>query len=480
MLRKKYLAHKILFVCLLICGFLSQKLWATEPAKINNKITGITTTQKTPQDVTKQTPKDWNFIVYIAGNNDLYRFSIANLKQMLKIGSTDTVNIIVQFDEYLKREVTRYYVEQGNLVIADTKSDSLIATSGTPESLYDFVKWSVTNYKAKHQAVVLWNHGYGIKDPNIWGRAHMLERDKLFTFNSHIGLLELNRKHITKTETELKSTLEDRGIAFNDTAEEYLTNQDLSNTLEKISKEVLGNKKIDILFMDACLMGMVEIGSQIKNYVNYMVASEEVEAGSGYNYTYLLSPFQTGTLSVADFARHAIWAYEEEYKLESADYTQSAIALQDFEKLENNIRDMGKTLIQIIEKDTSSNFFAILKEIRLKSLYTTEFYDPEYIDFTHFYKSLLELMTKRDITRTVSRDTATLIKKVNTLTQEGLNMLQNYIIKNTAGVNLDQAYGLAFYFPTQRVHTSYYKTMFDKKTEWSKFLTAFIRKLKYS
>ncbi|MFH0898542.1 MAG: clostripain-related cysteine peptidase [bacterium] len=427
---------------------------------------------------TKLQPKDWNFIVYIAGNNDLHRFSIHNLKQMLKVGSTDSLNIIVQFDEYLKREVTRYYVEKEHLVVADSQSDSIAATSGTPESLYDFASWAIESYPAQNQALVLWNHGYGIKDPSIWGRTKMLERDKLFTINYQTGLLELNRKNFFEDEEMTKRFFRERGIAFNDTAQEYLTNQDLTNALEKISNNLLDGNKIDILFMDACHMGMLEIGSQIKDFVHYMVASEEVEPGTGYNYIYLLEPFLDGSLSAEDFAKQGVLGYEEEYNLENADYTQSAINLYNFEKVEINVKEMGTTLTELLA-DSDSNMFFMLRKIRSRSTYTTSFCDPEYIDFCHFYISLVEIVEQQLLSNSYSSEIAKKLKQVKALAEQGLNMMQNYIIKNASGINLPHAYGLAFYFPTKKVHSSYYKTNFDKITKWSTFLEKYIYMLRH-
>ena len=68
--------------------------------------------------------KDWNFLVYLTSDNDLYRFAGKNLSQMAQIGSTPYINIIVQWDVYGKKEVTRYFVEQNNLVHLDTQITS--------------------------------------------------------------------------------------------------------------------------------------------------------------------------------------------------------------------------------------------------------------------------------------------------------------------------------------------------------------------
>jgi hypothetical protein len=45
--------------------------------------------------------------------------------------------------------------------------------------------------------------------------------------------------------------------------------------------------KIDILGFDACLMSMYEIGAVLAPYANYLLASELLEPGTGWDYSSL-------------------------------------------------------------------------------------------------------------------------------------------------------------------------------------------------
>ncbi|MBY0353103.1 hypothetical protein K2W90_01945 [Candidatus Babeliales bacterium] len=440
---------------------------------------GFTQEAQTP---TSRARKDWNFMVYMAANNNLHTFGITNLMQMINVGSTPNINILVQLDEYGKREVNRYYIEKNNPITVATADHTQASTSGTKQSLYEFMKWSIQKFPANNQAIVLWNHGSGIKDPHIWGRALMKNRDQLFAFNDKTGLLELNRHiardHLDKYEEEQRfiiqaqDILKKRGIAFNDTYEEYLTNQDLTMVLEKVANDLLG-KKIDILFMDACHMAMVEIGSQVKSAVSYMAASEEVEPGSGYDYTALLEPFTRDTLSAQDFACQAVKAYARTYTGINADFTQSAINLAGFEKLEQNIKDMGLLMTNLIDNEPSFDFKGLLQAMRKSRRYTTSFCDYDYIDFCHFYKSLSQVITTQ--LPNANGTAAEKLNQIRTLALKGLNMMQNYILLNASGVNLPNAYGLSFYFPSRRMDDTYFKTIFDQTTNWSQVLRRYLR-----
>jgi len=414
---------------------------------------------KTPES------KDWNFIVYMAANNNLYSFSVRNLQQMIHVGSTNSLNILLQLDGYKQKEVTRYFIEKNNPVIIEEFQHTNASISGTTESLYDFTKWAIETYPAKHQCIVLWNHGCGIKDPNIWGKKIMAHRDELFDFNYSNGLLELNRNI-------LDDEYDQRGIAFNDTFETYITNQELQKTLCRISTELLGGKKIDILAMDACHMAMIEIGSQIKDSTHYMVASEEIEPGSGYNYIYTLDPFIKESLTPAEFAAHIVTSYEKEYSNFNADFTLSAINLEGFDLLEENMKQITHALVGLLSSEHTKYIGYILKSIRMSRRFTTEFCDPDYIDLTHFYKSLLyKIETCKEME--IPLDACQKITAFTGLVTEGLALLEKHIIKNAAGINLDYAHGLSVYFPRRSVASSYYKTVFEEVTDWADFLHAY-------
>ena len=414
---------------------------------------------------TKILQKDWNFIVYIASNNDLNRFVKKNIEQMMHIGSTQNINILVQTDVYRKKEVSRYFVEKNKLVLADTQNNGLQSTSGTPESLFSCAKWGITNYPAKHHAIVLWNHGSGIEDPSIWGKLWETYPSEIFTRNSKTGLLDLNKK-----------SLKDRGIAFNEIFETYLTNQDLKNSLAKISKELLGGKKIDILAMDACNMAMLEVGSQIKDSANIMVASEEYEPGSGWDYSFALEPFLRHSMTPEEFAKQMVLSYKEAYKYHHSAYTQSAIKLTNYNYLEDNINNVSICLLSLLNSKDKDKVLRQLKKIRTSLRLTTVFANKSYIDMYHFYSSLLSETEwlKWDVINTSQLN---LLKK---LLEEGLKLMKNQIIENVMGPQLPHAHGMAFYFPTRSIHRSYYKTTFAQNNKWVEFLAKYIKETLWS
>lgn len=421
-----------------------------------------------------KTRKDWNFIVYFAANNNLHKFAIQNIQQMMQVGSTNTMNAIIQIDELGAKEISRYYIQKGNVCPEFHDSNNTACVTGTQESLYNFIAWTLKNYPANHNCLVLWNHGSGIKDPSIWGKFMLGNRNDLFELNPETGLYEMNRK-INHQEESLENhfalPLQERGIAFNDTFETYLTNQDLQIVLDRISKELLNGQKIDIVCMDACLMEMVEVGAQIKNSTKYMVGSEEVSRGEGYPYEKILAPFAKGTLSSEGFAKHITQSYASFYEPIDADFTQSAINLDFISALEENFAQITKNLSLLMGSSSGAACTSILKEIRRSSAKTIEFYDPDYIDLGQFYTSLLQAFLNA---RGLGKNQALVDTLKDTLAQ-GLAILRRAVIANAAGKNLTQASGLSFYFPARTIHKSYPKTVFDQSTRWSAFLAQYLK-----
>lgn len=441
----------------------------------NKNLLGVTSEETKIITTEKATSiPDWNFMAYIAANNNLANFSITNIRQMIKVGSNSNINLIVQLDHQEERNISRYYLKKGEPLLASSLDFKKNTISGTPESLFEFIKWSVEKFPAKRQCLVLWNHGSGIKDPNIWGRALIANRDRLFNFNAEKGLIEINRESINNRIGEYMK--KERGIGFNDKFEEYLTNQDLKNALEKACREVLGGKKFDLICMDACHMAMVEVASQIKGTADYFSASQEVEPGTGYNYTHLLSPFEKMTLTPEQFAIHVVNSYKKEYHTTHGDYTQSAIRLTDFEKVENNIKTMTKLTLMAFNRNDIGFNVNILQPIRLNKRLTV-FADTDYIDFCHFYSMMIDQITQVLGKRQLSEDSIELLKKIQEVALQGLNMMQNHIVANTSGVNLPKAYGLSLYLPTKKIDSSYLKTVFDNQTQWSAVCKAYLGRI---
>jgi len=255
----------------------------------HNSDTEITVRSK---PLLKNTKKAWTFLVYVSGDNNLGPFLIKNIQQMALIGSNEFINIVVHVDMRAignKKISRRYYVEKNKLTQIDNIQKPYM-DSGDPETLISFCRWAMEDYPADNVMLVLSNHGTGPIDPPS---GKVINPSELFFFNPLINKFELDR---SVGFLELIATMEkdQRGICWDDSTGNYLTNQKLDAALGTICKECLANKKFSIIGFDACLMSTIEITNIIKKHADIMVSSQEVELGTGWHYDDVLSPFQNG------------------------------------------------------------------------------------------------------------------------------------------------------------------------------------------
>jgi len=122
--------------------------------------------------------------------------------------------------------------------INEKKSMGLV-NMGSPETLRDFLRFSIQNYPADKYGLIMWDHGGGA----VAGFGH----DEKFGDDS-LSLLEM------------KQAFEEAGLR---------------------------TQKLEFLGFDACLMATVEMAVIAADYAHVMIASEDLEPGDGWDYTFL-------------------------------------------------------------------------------------------------------------------------------------------------------------------------------------------------
>ena len=298
--------------------------------------------------------KEWTFMVYMAADNDLKSFAIRNLRQMAAIGSTEWINIVVHLDirDGSNKKITRrFYVKKNELVtVIDDSLKTVWMDSGNPETLISFVKTAVEQFPAKNYAFIAWDHGSGDVDTN----GKIINPTNLFVFNPLINKLELDRS-LGFLDLIDMATNDIRGICWDDTTGNYLTNQKFEHALDVIFTTILKGKKLSMLGFDACLMSGIGIASIAKKYAHLMIGSEEVELGMGWPYCEVLAPFEHGSLSKEEFAMHIVEVYGKAYANITNDYTQSAITLKHISELEESINHLSILLIEGLKTEVQGS-----------------------------------------------------------------------------------------------------------------------------
>jgi len=427
---------------------------------------------KTP---TKNAQKEWTLICYIAADNDLGPFAIRNIKQMANIGSTPSINILVHLDTKTinKKKVTRRFYVAKNKLIQVNAHDPVTQKmdSGDPQTVISCFKWATKDFPANKYAFFLWDHATGPLDP-MTGR--IFNASELFTYNATTNKLDLDRnigflEYISIIDS--LSKVEQRGICWDDTTGNYLTNQKLDFALKTICKECLNGKKIDLLGFDACLMGSLEIAAMVKKYAHLMVGSQEVVLGAGYHYQKVLEPFLRKSLTPYDFATHIVQTYAEVYNAITDDYTQSAINLDSIGPLEKNLDVVARLLIESINKQHGHSVKKAIQKSRYKKT-CTHFDEPSYIDLHHFYCNLLSHIHEFKLQN--RQDEQRIKNGLKIVLEQGKRLIKDIVFINIVGSNLNKASGLSIYFPEKRIHSSYKKTIFASTTQWLNFLAVYL------
>jgi hypothetical protein len=428
------------------------------------------TVRSTTTELSELEEKEWNIFVYMAGQNDLYFAIDQNIAQLMSISFNPLCNIIVQVDKFGTRDVTRALLRNGSssvywrasqASIAERNKNPHLYNSGAVENFIDFLSTGITQFKAKKQCIIVWDHGSGCFDP-----LKFRSTPQLF-FN------EQETEPIT------------RGMAFNDTYNYYLSNQDLTHALEAISRTLLNNKKIDLLGLDICHGGQIEIAAQVHHVVDYIVASEEVELASGWNYAKAFGKAMTHPRTASELGADIVAAYRETY-VSSIDYTLALYDLSTkadeqgptyFESLLQKIDALALTLHALLRCPEKKLVGTAVTDVRVKKNLFCEFYDNEYIDLNLFLVSLQnnlrQLLNQKNF-RYDHPESATIIQDAIALCVSAIDLIYKVVPVHTEGIafmgNPIRARGMSITFPRKSLHWSYGQTNFAQQTHWFDFV----------
>ncbi len=310
---------------------------------------------KYPKIKARQT-RQWTFMVYLDAANNLESYGIEDFLEMSSVGSTTDVAIIVLMDRISGYDTsygdwtdTRlFYVDQGDEPY-DTNANETWGerNMGNPQTIVDFMTWCVNNYPAEHYALILWDHGGGLSGV-CWDDDNG---------GDNINLNELR--------TALETIYNNLGV------------------------------KLDIIGFDACLMGMIEVAYQCRDYVDYVVFSQETEGADGWPYDDILDPLVNNpAMSPADFAVLIAQKYVESYNGGSqgtdTSATQSAINMSALAKV--TFRKLDRLVGELIR-----NYGSLSTAISNAVSGAETFYYSNEKDLIHFLELLKGEVSDSDL-----------------------------------------------------------------------------------
>jgi hypothetical protein len=396
---------------------------------ITSQIFSVAMASPVPQ-TEKPDIKEWTFLIYLNGNNNLDRFGTLNINQMEKVGSTADLNIVTQWASRNRNEVERLYViqdDQPRTVSSPVLQNLGNIDMGDWHNLVDFIQWGVANYPAKHYFIDVWDHGSGWH--SIQGKKPSMKDFQPFD------------------------------ISWDENTGNSITTLQLGKALTEAAKFI--GHKIDFFASDACLMGMAELASEVSDSVNIYGGSEEVEAAAGWPYDTFLARWtarpQSTPEQVAEFLTQE---YINSYSGGENGYQDATFAAYDLSKLPvltTALRSLGSDLSKL-SPQSRARVVEVAKD-------TQSFAFPDYADLSDF----IGLLEKESLVELGKSCLGSLKSAVD-----------EFIITHGATPRYSRAVGLSIWLPTSRsAYDSYAEKYshlkFQTETNWSNALHALLK-----
>ncbi|MHA1243270.1 MAG: clostripain-related cysteine peptidase [Candidatus Heimdallarchaeota archaeon] len=281
--------------------------------------------------------KNWTIMVYLDGDCNLEDAAIEDLYEMeIGGGSTADVNVIVLIDRIAGYFTTapdwteaRYYQVQANV---GPGIDSIMlgnlgeVNMGSATTLQNFIEYCFANFPADSYCLDIWDHGAG-----VWGAAW------------------------DDTTGNDRLTLNEMQSAVSAACDTYA-------------------ERIDVFAMDCCVMNIIEMGYEMREYCDYFVASEENIPWDGFDYTDIVSDLLADpNMSPVTFCELLVDSYASEYRFEDSTCL-SAINLTIIDSLVPIFTNFSSILSDFIENENFGQLF-YLARASSRTFYNTHFVD---------------------------------------------------------------------------------------------------------
>ena len=239
----------------------------------------------------------------------------SDLQEMLAADIGENVNLIVYTggckqwkNNVVSNKVNQIYqIKGGKLYCLDDNAGTGAMTN--PDTLSSFIKFCAKNYPANRNMLIFWDHG--------GGSAYGVCSDENYNYD-------------TLSFTEIEKGFSDAKLS----------------------------EKFSIIGFDACLMASLESAKAVKDYARYMVASEELEPGGGWDYSAFLpaffqnnDPVETGKVICDSYLKKCQDKKRERF------CTLSVADLSNYDKMLQSFEDAVKYINQATE--TKDNFSSI-------------------------------------------------------------------------------------------------------------------------
>lgn len=329
----------------------------------------------------------WTIIYYSGADTDLEQFMIGDLMEMNLVGSTEQVNIVVQMDRVEGYDAVngdwtdtrRFFVTRAQQVASfgdfqmsqQAFIDSLLmvdpAEFGMSQADFEAELRAIASLSQEEfeQMMLAQAAPAGGGAPNIGIQIESIEQLGEVNMGDPQALIDFALWTIANFPAEnYMLMISDHGggwtgIVWDETDNnDELTMQDLDMALNTIVTES-GIGKLDIVGFDACLMAQLEVMKTVAPYADYLVASQEVIPGAGWEYvTPLTAMVENPAISIPEFAQIIVDSYIYYYNNVLEGYSSFDLHLFDLSQVDNLLAAID-TFSAAIQANPADNLRAI-------------------------------------------------------------------------------------------------------------------------
>ncbi|MEM7125686.1 MAG: clostripain-related cysteine peptidase [Chloroflexota bacterium] len=410
-------------------------------------------------------------LLYVNADNDLYEY-MHHLFRRAHVGAAETDGVVMMLLDGPGDDDSRLYRLDGGEAIdcpnvfADYTCDSQYVDDknvwrfsedlGSPATLASFIVKQIQEYPAERVILSLVGHGGGWSPNRLAGQP---------------------RPIVGQSDDELGGLLWDfHSIPGADTGHSISTT-DLGDALDEV-RIAIGEQPIDLLYLDACLMGMWEVAYEVKDNVQYLLASESW-SWTSFQYKEHLSAVKAG-VSIEEIGTS--WAQNEvtflEENFETA-YTYSLVDLSLMDELGSKIDTLAQQLIETLP-DSRNQIASVFAETdRFDSSQDKDYVIDgldNYADLGHFTQVLAsKFPANADLLSAGEAVSATLSSAIVT------NITQSGILPATYPPNRwewQNPSGLSIYLPLNPDANDWKRKYYDqlsasKAHNWDEFIAEY-------
>lgn len=331
--------------------------------------------------------------------------------------------------------------------------------TGDPEVLANFVSRSLMTYPNAKKALGFWDHGTGVFDETD-------ASEKLLSRSMHsVARSQRTRSYPARRLFFPKTLLEKddvtRGMLHDDTNGGVLTNIEAAHMIDASIKQAGMTGKLDLIFSDTCLNGMIEVLDELSPFAECIVGSPELEPGDGWNYEgWFKLVGQSPPKNGEEWGQYAVEAFKANYEREPKKHPCTLAAF----RTQNSISESFREFLNVARADAG---------------------DFDAFFFIDHARSKAQAYARRD-----TYDLVDFANKVIAIAQNDKPKLAEAARGIVAACNeakihwcclgptVQDSYGLAFWFPSSRSIMrrdigTYERLAFAKKTGWADYLNQF-------